>query len=392
MAELPEEIGRLTGLRRLRLARNHLTWLPSSFDRLTELTDLDLSGNHITVFPDVLCGLTKLRTLNLAGNALGAVSPQVRALAMLSQLDLTGNRLTALPDALLGLSELQELFLHGNAGLNLPPEVLGPSAGTVASHHARPEPAQEILRYYFGGRQEKPRKPLAEAKVLVVGEAWVGKTSLVRALIRDEPCRPGEPKTESIAATRWELKVPHKSGRELAVGLNVWDFGGQEIMHATHQFFLTRWSLYLLVLAARTGEVENNLAYWLRVIRSYGDDSPVLVVINKSEPPNHLDLNETGLRREFGASFRGVLRVSCRTLSGVDALRAAVRRELATLPHVFDELPAEYFAVKGRLEERARREKFLDYQAYVRLCRAKGLLDGGSSGPSCGCCTTSGWC
>jgi internalin A len=33
--------------------------------------------------------------------------------------------------------------------------------------------------------------------------------------------------------------------------LNVWDFGGQEIMHATHQFFLTRRSLYLLVLSGR---------------------------------------------------------------------------------------------------------------------------------------------
>ena len=33
------------------------------------------------------------------------------------------------------------------------------------------------------------------------------------------------------------------------VRLNVWDFGGQEIMHATHQFFLTTRSLYLVVLA-----------------------------------------------------------------------------------------------------------------------------------------------
>ena len=27
----------------------------------------------------------------------------------------------------------------------------------------------------------------------------------------------------------------------------MWDFGGQEIYHATHQFFLTRRSLYVLV-------------------------------------------------------------------------------------------------------------------------------------------------
>ena len=30
-------------------------------------------------------------------------------------------------------------------------------------------------------------------------------------------------------------------------GVNMWDFGGQEIYHATHQFFLTKRSLYALV-------------------------------------------------------------------------------------------------------------------------------------------------
>jgi len=29
--------------------------------------------------------------------------------------------------------------------------------------------------------------------------------------------------------------------------VNIWDFGGQEIYHATHQFFLTHRSLYLLL-------------------------------------------------------------------------------------------------------------------------------------------------
>ena len=33
--------------------------------------------------------------------------------------------------------------------------------------------------------------------------------------------------------------------------LAVWDFGGQEIYHATHQFFLTDQSLFVLVWSAR---------------------------------------------------------------------------------------------------------------------------------------------
>jgi hypothetical protein len=39
---------------------------------------------------------------------------------------------------------------------------------------------------------------------------------------------------------------------------NLWDFGGQDIMHATHQFFLSRRSLYVLVLDGRKDERPAN--------------------------------------------------------------------------------------------------------------------------------------
>ena len=58
-------------------------------------------------------------------------------------------------------------------------------------------------------------------------------------------------------------------------------------MHATHQFFLTRRSLYLLVIDAQAGEKESNIHYWLKIIQSYGGDSPVLVVVNKCDGPTH---------------------------------------------------------------------------------------------------------
>jgi internalin A len=57
--------------------------------------------------------------------------------------------------------------------------------------------------------------------------------------------------------------------------------GGQEIMHATHQFFLTRRSLYLLVLSGREGGADQDAEYWLKLVESFGGESPVLVVLNK---------------------------------------------------------------------------------------------------------------
>jgi GTPase SAR1 family protein len=38
--------------------------------------------------------------------------------------------------------------------------------------------------------------------------------------------------------------------------VNIWDFGGQEIYHQTHQFFLTERSLYALVADTRTENTD----------------------------------------------------------------------------------------------------------------------------------------
>jgi len=66
------------------------------------------------------------------------------------------------------------------------------------------------------------------------------------------------------------------------VKLHVWDFWGQEIMAlATHQFFLTRRSLYFLVLNGREGGEDYDAGLLAKPDRSFAEDSPVIVVMNK---------------------------------------------------------------------------------------------------------------
>ena len=69
-------------------------------------------------------------------------------------------------------------------------------------------------------------------------------------------------------------------------------------MHATHQFFLTKRSLYLLVLDARLTQEENRVEYWLKIIQSFGGESPVLIVGNKG------DVIGAAAGREFKELFR----------------------------------------------------------------------------------------
>ena len=66
--------------------------------------------------------------------------------------------------------------------------------------------------------------------------------------------------------------------------LNVWDFAGQEIYHATHQFFLTKRSLYVLVDDTRRDDYDvhdRGFKYWLEAIEVLADSSPVLIFQNE---------------------------------------------------------------------------------------------------------------
>ena len=125
-----------------------------------------------------------------------------------------------------------------------------------------------------------------------MGRGGVGKTSLVNRLVRNE-FDPNSAKTEGIKITQWPVSVEGESVR-----LNVWDFGGQEIMHATHQFFLTERSLYLVVLSGREGSEDEDAEYWLKLAASFGAGSPVIVVLNKMDE-HRFDVNRRVLQQKY---------------------------------------------------------------------------------------------
>ena len=88
--------------------------------------------------------------------------------------------------------------------------------------------------------------------------------------------RRGHEEDRRVAITRWPLMLPDGEATAL-----VWDFGGQEIMHGTHQFFLTHRSLYLVVVDGRHDRAKQDAEYSRKLlIRAFGGQSPVLVVLN----------------------------------------------------------------------------------------------------------------
>src|SRR4029078_11975886 len=131
------------------------------------------------------------------------------------------------------------------------------------------------------------------SKLLVVGEGGVGKTSLLRAL------RGGmfDGRLDSTHGIQiGTLDLTHPTELDVTMTLNTWDFGGQEIYHATHQFFMTNRSLFILLVDNRR---ENpNLCYWLNIIELLSNSSPVLLVQNEKQD-RRCQINVSQLRRDF---------------------------------------------------------------------------------------------
>jgi internalin A len=138
-------------------------------------------------------------------------------------------------------------------------------------------------------------------------------------------------------------------------------------MHATHQFFMTQRSLYVLVLNNREGEAESDADYWLKLIESFADDSPIIIVLNKIQG-NPFDINRRALLNKYPA-IKAVIATDCKEAIGIDELRKAIERATDRLAHLRDAFPASWFAIKDRLALMgARQENYLTFEDYRKTC------------------------
>jgi small GTP-binding protein len=203
--------------------------------------------------------------------------------------------------------------------------------------------------------------PLNEAKVIFVGEGGVGKTSLIKRLT-DGTFKPHENRTQGLDIRPLWLNINDQS-----IKLDLWDFGGQEI----YKLFLTRRStLYILVLNNRFLEKGNRPEYWLKIIETFGGNSPVLLVGNGSDE-EHLHINRNALISKY-PNIKGFFEVSCKTGEGIDDLRNFIKQTISSLPHTFALIPKTWFEIKAALANL--NEDYIAYEDYQSICAEHGLI------------------
>ncbi len=350
---LPTGIGHLGNLSQLDLKNNRLRELPEEFVQLENLTFLNLSFNELKQLPESFERLEHLIYLHVSSNRLRELPRDIRRLRNLFYLDVSSNELDRLPKEIVGLKSLNRLDVGNNPLKFLPLEIVDQGLSAITD---------------YLGKTDQAGQTLYEGKLLIVGQGGVGKTCLTKRLIWDQYSE-GEVTTEGIEIHPWEITVPNDTNPR--VTLNVWDFGGQEIYHATHQFFLTQRSLYILVWDARQEEEYGRIDYWLKTIETFAEDSPILIVMNKSdERVKYLNFNDLKQRcPQLVVSGR----VSAKRGTGMDALRQLIRKEAEGLPLMGAFWPPSWLAVRRILETDARYQ--MPYGEYLDRCRQHDIED-----------------
>ncbi|MGD1893120.1 MAG: COR domain-containing protein [Cyclobacteriaceae bacterium] len=223
-------------------------------------------------------------------------------------------------------------------------------------------PPPEVLRHGSDAvkafmRDFIEKEFLNEVKVILVGEGASGKTSLVKRIL-SKPFDEKEPQTHGIKIVKHQSKYQKQD-----LFVNFWDFGGQEIMHATHQFFLTKRCLYVLVLDSRKDE---RAEYWLNYIQSFGGDAPVIVVMNKNDQNPSFDVYRKFLSKKY-SYILDYYKVSCLTNKGVNSLRKDLLNHLWNLELRNTAFPKGWLKVKEHME--AMSEDYIGYSEYQSICK-----------------------
>jgi len=377
-------IKELKQLTKLDLSKNNLSNI-SSIKELKQLTNLDLSNNNLSNI-SIIKDLKNLTYLCLSYNKIYDISP-IKELKHLTRLFLKNNRLSDI-SSIKKLTNLTSLDLRNNkishlfvelTHLNTDMEYWSYKAdgNMLLSGNPLELPPREIavqgklaIINYFKELEAPVR--LLESKLLFVGAGAVGKTTLMQKLKdNDFKVEIGkEATTHGINIVPWKLHCDFQNAEPADINIHFWDFGGQEIYHATHQFFLTKRSLYLLVWEARSDE-DKDFDYWFNVIKLLSDNSPVIVVMNKLDI-RQKSLDEASLKERF-KNIVDFFRVSCVTGEGIKELTEQIRESLSRMPHLNDLLPKRWKDIKEQLYIKSKEKDYISLEEYFELCQSFGL-------------------
>uniref|UniRef100_A0A158RE58 non-specific serine/threonine protein kinase n=1 Tax=Hydatigena taeniaeformis TaxID=6205 RepID=A0A158RE58_HYDTA len=346
--------------------------LAISDGQLKHLFHLNLRSNCISVFNPVsshnsegggeaLLWFPELASLDLSGNTdLISLGAAVCRLEKLSSLELDGcTSLTELPPDLWRLSKLKSLTLFntpayerlvrqirsGDEGgvrkasrhaignqrrragkspfLSTLTDGISVGTGNITASHALPVLNTKTVLDYLKSLPRSSR-PYNKVRLMLIGSRGVGKTSLLKALLRSEgqESRSVENSTSTSSVTLTPLHITRHCSIDRArnewtetVNFTVWDFHSpsksthssspiaamveevESVMFAVQQFSMSRSTVYVVVWNVLDApDALHGVARHLVAIQTRAPNAPVIVVATHAETVTSLEVSELAER------------------------------------------------------------------------------------------------
>ncbi|XP_017885653.1 leucine-rich repeat serine/threonine-protein kinase 1 [Ceratina calcarata] len=386
---------RLENLRTLILANNLLSriQLTSSDDgeMEEELNEKEIKNKQYLLFPNV-------SMLDVSNNRVKEIPINIHELNNLSVLNVSGNvEITELPPQMGLLSRLWNLNTQGC-------KLQEPLKSMIESKKYK---TMDVIGYLKSILEDA--KPYARMKLMIVGIQGIGKTSLLEQL-KQEGEIPNKKKSEHWAKRMGNKNINTKTSKGTiisTVGVDIgdwiyekkvrgqsshgpvyfrtWDFGGQREYYATHQYFLSKRSLYLVVWRITDGfKGISEIFQWLVNIQSRAPNSPVIIVgthydisIENSESfqqhirekfINVVDAEKCGLPKvmetiEVSCKTRHNIKILCNLVYDVVfSLRSPGSKELL----LEQKVPASYLALEDVVHQLAIDRKLVGADPVLR--------------------------
>lgn len=361
----------------IRMLKNLIT-IDLSYNQIKDISFLEdihgiqylhLGYNQIEDISPIL-HLDNLRCVSLNYNKINNISLFCAGkFKTIEHVDLDNNLISKLPSCVIDFSietvfsdnfEVGKINVGGNPLTHPPPEII--------------KQGREAMRAYFRSFEKDEAVTLHEAKVLLVGDGKAGKTSLLKRL-------QGLPFDEHESQTHG-INVQPLLGSEIAgfanpdkdCLLHFWDFGGQEIMHASHRFFMSSRSLYILILDSRDDSCRCH-SRWLQHIEKYGGQSPIIVAMNKMDANLSYNIEQNKINTQFPSIENRFIQISCKTGEHLPELVRSMAASVPKTPLYGLVISKAWLAIRKRLETATEEQNYISREQFLTICKEHGVDD-----------------
>lgn len=384
--QIPSNIYNLQKLKLLNVSNTEIDKLSEDIVKLSDLEMLNISRTKIKILPKYIGKIRNLQIINASFSCLEELPIEIGEATYIRKIMINYTHVKTLPDVFKNLKKLQLLNLSG-LYLDYIPQSLADSKlkfvwteqryteyGIVINNTVFDKmplsillQKKELLNEYY----KTEKTVFNEGKIILLGNGDVGKSYIIERIINNgEQLEDGyEPLvTQGISVKQLELRNDFGTMK-----MNIWDFGGQEILHSMHRMFLTERSLYLIVLNARYDELQSEAEKWLKIVESFAPRSSVILIINKMDLNEFASLNETCLYEKF-ISLKFIKKISAKYDSKlsfntlIDTIVECCRLGMCGM-----QIPISWNQI--RLEIEQREEKYIYMNTFQQICKNCSVMD-----------------